>query len=196
VDSPFLAGESMRGDESRRTTPASCPEEQSTRMVAADHLTTTPSCMGGRGAGSLRFAAARWGEILVRGKAVSPVSHRRERRGMGKPGHGKPGLARKSRAWAALFGPMGWPRQRKHGPTAYSGRAWVANLDDFGKARPKSPMAQQEIAYSGWAWADIFRPNCQAGPGLGSHFLFWALSWPGPRRCPGIGMGNEMWTVG
>jgi hypothetical protein len=94
----------------------------------------------------------------------------------------KPGPARKSWAWAAVFGPMGGPGQRKYGPTVYSGRAWVAHLDDFGKARPESPMARREIAYSGRAWASIFRPDCRAGPALGSHFVFRALSWPGPAR--------------
>jgi hypothetical protein len=63
----------------------------------------------------------------------------------------RPGPARKSRAWAVFFGPMGGPGQQKHGPTADLGRAWVANLDDFGKARPESPTARQETAHSGRA---------------------------------------------
>jgi hypothetical protein len=46
----------------------------------------------------------------------------------------KPSPARKSWAWAAFFCLMGGSGQQKHGPTAYSGRAWVANSDDFGKA--------------------------------------------------------------
>jgi hypothetical protein len=111
---------------------------------------------------------------------------------MGSPAkQARPSPARNSRAWTAFFGPMGRPRQQKHGPTADSGRAWVANLDDFGKARPESPTARQETAHSGRAWVDIFRPDSRVRPGLGHHFLFRALSWPGPtrpgpRRCPGI----------
>jgi hypothetical protein len=41
-----------------------------------------------------------------------------------------------------IFCPMGGPGQQKHGPTAYLGWARLANLDDFGKAQPKSLTAQ------------------------------------------------------
>jgi hypothetical protein len=76
-----------------------------------------------------------------------------------KPGHGQPGPtspAQKFQAWATFFGPMGGPRPQNHGPTAYSGWAWVAISDNFGMPRPNSPTTQQETAHSGWAWADIF----------------------------------------
>jgi hypothetical protein len=91
-------------------------------------------------------------------------------------------LAQKSRAWAAFFGPMGRPGPQKHGPTAYSVRSWVVISKDFGKAQPESPTAWQETPHSGWAWADIFRLDSQAGPSLGHHVLCRAFSWPGLTR--------------
>jgi hypothetical protein len=100
---------------------------------------------------------------------------------MGSPARqARPSPARKSWAWAVFFGPMGGPGQRKCGPTAYSGRAWVADSEIFGKARPESSMARQKRAHSGRAWADFLGPT--VGPGLGSHFQFRALSWPCPTR--------------
>jgi hypothetical protein len=104
----------------------------------------------------------------------------------------KPGPARKSQAWAVFFGPMGGPGQQKCGPTAYSGRAWVADSEVFGKARPESPTENSSLRPG---LGRFFRPDSRAGPGLGSHFQFRALSWPGPTRpgprgCPGIHMNS------
>jgi hypothetical protein len=102
-----------------------------------------------------------------------------------KPRHGKPGLAQKSWAWAAFFGPMSGPGQQNHGPTVNSGRAWVVFLGVFGKARPESPMARQKTPHSGRAWAEILGPT--VGPGwawatISCVGLFLGPTRPGPAR--------------
>jgi hypothetical protein len=84
-----------------------------------------------------------------------------------------------------FFGPMGGPRQQKCGPTAYSGRAWVADSEVFGKARPESPMARQKIAHSGRAWADSLGPTVGPGrawAGIFNSGLCLGPARPGPAR--------------
>jgi hypothetical protein len=85
----------------------------------------------------------------------------------------KPSLAQKSQAWAAFFGPMGRPGQQKHDPTADSGRAWVANSDDFGKAWPDRKQLTRAgpgqtfsglTVGPGQAWAAIFCFGLCLGP--------------------------------
>jgi hypothetical protein len=76
---------------------------------------------------------------------------------------------------------MGGPGQQKHGPTAYSGRAWVSISNNFGKAWPDKKWltrAGPGLTFSG-----------QAGPGPPFSVSGFVLARPGPKRCPGIVAG-------
>jgi hypothetical protein len=102
-----------------------------------------------------------------------------------KPGHGKPGPAWKSRAWAAFFGPMGGPRQQNHDPTADSGQTWIVFSGVFGKVRPESPTIWQKTPHLGRAWREFLGPIVRPGRAsatISRVRLFLGPARPGPAQ--------------
>jgi hypothetical protein len=76
-------------------------------------------------------------------------------------------------------------------PDSLLGPGLGSRFGGFWEGSARKPDGPTEKSSLGPGLGRFFRPDSRARPGLGSHFQFWALSWPGPtqpgpRGCPGI----------
>jgi hypothetical protein len=114
--------------------------------------------------------------------------------GMGSPARqARPGP--KISGLGRVFWPDGRAWAAEMRPDSLLGPGLGSKFRGFREGPAWKPDGPIEKSLLGPGLGRFFRPDSQAGLGLGSHFQFRALSWsgptrPGPRGCPGIGTSH------